>query len=495
MFKSITQNILSKSFCTIPKNENIFSYLNDRDLICNISNQELLKSDSKLDYLGKHPRVYIGFDPTANSLHLGNLIGILTALRFSAFGIDPVMVIGGATGQIGDPSGKSKERPMLDKDKLEENLEGIRKNLSSVFGSVRGFQDFRNFYLSRNKNEGRVHPAEAIIRNLQMPNNRHVHIKYFIVNNEEFYRDLSMIDFLRQVGVNLRMGPLLSRDTVKNRINSDDGLSLTEFMYQTFQGYDYLKLFEKYSVKIQIGGSDQWGNMLAGYELIKKIKNTEVINMTFPLMTTATGAKFGKSEGNALYINPDLTPINSIYQYFYNSSDTDLQKLFNAFTFIEKEEITDIMNSHIRNPEARIGQKKLSEKVVGLLYGEDEAEKCRRNTQLYYLSTAENLMDILNECQATEIGLDIFTNNTCLSKLVVENRFVNSKAEVRRLIKTGSVTVNNEKIDSDVILNKEMLYGGKYLLIKCGKKKSFVFKLKQEPLTEEYTSKQYAVPS
>jgi tyrosyl-tRNA synthetase len=494
MFRSITQRIISKSFCTIPKSENIFSYLNDRELINNISNQDLINPDTKLDYLGKHPRVYIGFDPTANSLHLGNLIGILTALRFSAFGIDPLMLIGGATGQIGDPSGKSKERPMLELEKIEENLEGIRKNLSSVFGSVRSFTDFRTFYLSRNKGEGRVHPAETIIRNMHLRNNKHVHIKYFIVNNEEFYRDLSMIDFLRSVGSNLRMGPLLSRDTVKNRINSEDGLSLTEFMYQTFQGYDYLKLFEKYNVRIQIGGSDQWGNMLAGYELIKKIKNTEVINMTFPLMTTATGAKFGKSEGNALYINPELTPINSIYQYFYNTADPDLKKLFNAFTFVEKEEILDIMSSHERNPEARIGQKKLSEKVVGLLFGEDEAEKCRRNTQLYYLSTAENLMDILNECQAIDISTELLDSNISLSKLVVDQKLVNSKAEVRRLIKSGSVTVNNEKIDTDVIINKEMLYGGKYLLIKCGKKKSFVFKLKQEPLAEEF-SKQFVFPS
>jgi len=313
-------------------------------------------------------------------------------------------------------------------------------------------------------------------------------LNYKIVDNNEFYQDLNIIDFLREVGTNLRMGPLLSRETVKNRLNTKDGLSLTEFMYQTFQGYDYLKLFEKYNVKLQIGGSDQWGNMLAGYELIKKVRNQDVVNMTFPLMTTANGQKFGKSEGNALFINQQLTPVNCIYQYFYNVRDSDLQKLFYAFTFNDRKEIDDIINTHNHKPELRLGQKLLSEKIVALLFSEDEAVKCKKNAEVHYknfssvdMSQAQggsdNVENLFKDCNMIELSEDCL-NKFSVSTLCVDQKIFNTKSQCRRLIQSGSVLINNSKISDDVTIDRSMLIGGKFLVLKTGKKNTHVFQIK-----------------
>jgi tyrosyl-tRNA synthetase len=535
------------------QNENVFSYLNERNLVANISNKELL-NDPELynNFMKNNPRMYIGFDPTAESLHLGNLIGIITAIRFGVYGIEPVLLIGGATGQIGDPSGKNKERPLLEKERIEKNIEGINENFANVFASMEKFADFKKFCDARgyspatNINHKTIHSSgsdddEKLIevklkkvnedfkkleRELQNPfdinynnliktfelanktkNNKSQILKselisnsfaYKLINNNEFYQDLNIIDFLREVGTNLRMGPLLSRETVKNRLNTKEGISLTEFMYQTFQGYDYMKLFEKYNVKLQIGGSDQWGNMLAGYELIKKVKNHEVVNMTFPLMTTANGQKFGKSEGNALFINPKLTPVNNIYQYFYNSPDADLQKLFYSFTFLEKDEIDDIINSHYKKPECREGQKLLAEKIIGLLFSEDEAVKCKKNAEIHYknfssvnLSLAEqcsteNLESFFKDCNVVELSEECL-NKFSVSTLCVEQKIFNTKSQCKRLIQSGSVLINNSKISDDVTINKSMLIGGKFLVLKTGKKHTHVFQVKSSQSNLEDT--------
>jgi tyrosyl-tRNA synthetase len=566
--------------------ENIFSYLSERNLVSNISHAELLNKDTKLlSFMKDNPKLYIGFDPTAESLHLGNLIGIITAIRFAAFGIQPVFLIGGATGQIGDPSGKNKERPLLGKDKVENNLNKIEDCLKNLLEDVKSFPDLQKFCKEKSKirqeNESLMlkdklknssssssssgsdedeksvefklkkisekslfnakQPIEAIsnltfnknssslINSLsqdsqQMKNNYDNLLKTFeyaqkekimqsnleenilknisqkehkfldradnlfdykIINNFDFYKDLNIIDFLREAGSNLRMGPLLSRETVKNRLNTKEGLSLTEFMYQTFQGYDFLKLYEKYNVKIQIGGSDQWGNMLAGYELVKKMKNVEVVNMTFPLMTTASGAKFGKSEGNALFINPNLTPINNIFQYFYNLSDNDLYKMFSAFTFIENSEINDIVNFHNKEPERRHGQKLLAEKITAMLFSQEEANKCIKNTEAHYFKNVslkdnsdEEIQNILKDCHVTELTEECF--NLSVSGLCVNMKIFPTKAQCKRLIQSGSLMINNNKISEDVTINKEMFLGGRYMVLKTGKKHTHIFQINCE---------------
>jgi tyrosyl-tRNA synthetase len=581
-------NIILSNFYNISKKkisnqkENIFSYLSERSLVSNISHPELLNKETNLiSFMENKPNLYIGFDPTAESLHLGNLIGIITAIRFAAFGIQPIFLIGGATGQIGDPSGKNKERPHLSKEKVDYNLNMIEDCLKNLLEDIKSFPDLQKFCKEKSKirresenlivknklqnlsssssssgsdDENSVefklkkisekslfnsNQSIEVIKNLtfnknssslinslsqdskQMKNNLDNLVKtldyaqkekimqsnlqdnifknnnqnekkflecseklfdYKIINNFDFYKDLNIIDFLREAGSNLRMGPLLSREVVKNRINTKEGLSLTEFMYQTFQGYDFLKLYEKYNVKIQIGGSDQWGNMLAGYELVKKMKNVEVVNMTFPLMTTASGAKFGKSEGNALFINPRLTPINNIFQYFYNLGDKDLNKMFNCFTFIENAEINDIVNFHNKEPERRHGQKLLAEKITAMLFSQEEANKCLKNSEAHYfknVSLKENsdqeIENILKDCHVTELPEDCL--NLSVSGLCVNFKIFPTKAHCKRLIQSGSLMINNNKISEDIVINKDMFLGGRYMILKTGKKNTHIFQI------------------
>jgi len=565
----------------IANNENnVFHHLHERNLIANISNKELI-TNPKLakEFLKSNPKMYIGFDPTAEALHLGNLVGIITALRFASFGINPVFLIGGATGQIGDPSGKNKERPLLDIEKVQNNLNFINTNIQKILQSICNFKDFNEFQRAKttgvsssDSSDGEILNLQKILRsrrnditpkskniddlyienapkkhneflnNLtgnsihnsekasnfdtlsanyveeqinQMKNiqkllseeenkslsqlssdnlknqkmnllNKKISVKCDIINNMEFYKDLNIIDFLRNVGTSLRMGPMLSRETIKNRIHSSDGMSLTEFMYQTFQGFDYLKLFELFNVRIQIGGSDQWGNMLAGYELIKKLKNIDVANMTFPLLTTANGQKFGKSEGNAFFLNEHMTPINNIYQYFFNIQDSDLEKLFYAFTFIEKNEIDDIMNFHNTQPENRTGQKILAEKIVSMLYSEDEALKCKKRCETHYIANkikAEkgsftNYDEAFKNMEVIELPLNFLDSKTKISQLCLDYKLLETKAACKRLLESGSLVINDNKIQKDIVLNQDMLLGGKYFVIKTGKKHTHVFAIK-----------------
>lgn len=556
---------------------NVFNHLHERNLIANISNKDLI-TNPKLakEFLKNNPKMYIGFDPTAEALHLGNLVGIITALRFACFGINPVFLIGGATGQIGDPSGKNKERPLLDTEKVQNNLNFINTNIQKILQSVCTYKDFTEFHKAKSteisssdSSDGEVLNVQKILRSkrngaipkgtniddilfedsrtktqnelllddfasklhvektshnfmenlsadlvneqisqmkdiqkilLEEENkrrdsltnskmnllNKKISIKCDIIDNMEFYKDLNIIDFLRSVGTSLRMGPMLSRESIKNRIHSADGMSLTEFMYQTFQGFDYLKLFELFNVRIQIGGSDQWGNMLAGYELIKKLKNIDVVNLTFPLLTTANGQKFGKSEGNAFFLNEHMTPINNIYQYFYNIQDADLEKLFYAFTFIEKAEIDDILSFHSSQPEGRTGQKILAEKIVSMLYSEDEALKCKKKCETHYLANKlktekdklDNIDELFKGMEVIELPPTFFDSKTKISQLCIDFKLLDTKAACKRLLESGSLVINDVKINKDVVLTKDLLLGGKYLVIKTGKKHTHVFSIK-----------------
>jgi len=564
----------------IASNENnVFKHLSERNLIANISNKDLIDNPKLAkEFLKSNPKMYIGFDPTAESLHLGNLVGIIIALRFASFGINPVFLIGGATGQIGDPSEKNKERPLLDTEKVQNNLNFMNKNIQKIMQSICTFKDFTEFFKSKSKgvsssdsSDGEVLNVQKIMRskrNQSFPKegniddilfeeaksktqnellldnftsklhaqrsllnlnekpsanlvkeqishrkdnqkfllqqeeiiskensfenskmnllDKKISIKCDIIDNMEFYKDLNIIDFLRSVGTSLRMGPMLSRETIKCRINSADGMSLTEFMYQTFQGFDYLKLFELFNVRIQIGGSDQWGNMLAGYELIKKTKNIDVLNVTFPLLTTANGQKFGKSEGNAFFLNEHMTPINNIYQYFYNIQDTDLEKLFYAFTFIEKAEIEDILSFHKIQPEGRTGQKILAEKIISMLYSEDEAVKCKKRCETHYLANklkAEteklvNIDELFKEMEVIELPHNFLDSKTKISQLCCDFKLLETKAACKRLLESGSLVINDNKVHKDVVLTKDLLLGGKYFVIKTGKKHTHVFSIK-----------------
>ena len=569
--QSLTPNNIQNTTTdeNLPIFNNIFTHLNEINLISNLSNRELLTNPNYAkEFLNHNPNMYIGFDPTAESLHLGNLVGIITALRFASFGITPIFLIGGATGQIGDPSGKNKERPLLEIEKVKQNLDHINLNIQNILRNISEFKDFKEFdentknsvYLDSSYNLDVIN-LETILKEKIVPNNifsnlnyenqknlslnkllknsssilnninhnkssvlnndfikfdlideqinlinllsldenekqikkmnllkSRKNIKYKIIDNMEFYKDLSIVEFLRNIGTSLRMGPMLSRECIKTRLNSSDGMSLTEFMYQSFQGYDFLKLFELHNVRIQIGGSDQWGNMLAGYELIKKTKNIDVINLTFPLLTTSNGQKFGKSEGNAFFLNESMTPINNIYQYFYNIADGDLEKLYNAFTFIQKKEIDDIINFHNSKPENRNGQKILAEKIITMLYSEEESIKCRKKSQTHYLAnkineenkTEINVDEMFKDMEIVELPDDFLENKIKISQFCLDFKLLDTKAACKRLVQSGSLIINNNKVDSDVVLCKEMLLGGKYFVVKTGKKHTHVFSVRDK---------------
>lgn len=559
---------------------NVFYHLHERNLICNITNKDLISNPKAAkEFLKLNPKLYIGFDPTAEALHLGNLVGIITALRFACYGVNPVFLLGGATGQIGDPSGKNKERPLLEVERVKSNLNYINTNIQKILKNICDYKDFNLFYNSKHSGvystdsseEGEIlnlqkilkqtksdtsglscdkgfnniddfialNPGKSSFNNSNTSNPsldsitsaaadylvqekiqemkelrniinakdelrsygsslnssvfkpnmpKKLKVKCDIIDNLEFYKDLNILDFLRSVGTSLRMGPMLSRESIKNRINSTDGMSLTEFMYQTFQGFDYLKLFELFNVRIQIGGSDQWGNMLAGLELIKKAKNVDVVNLTFPLLTTANGQKFGKSEGNAFYLNENLTPINNIYQYFYNIQDSDLEKLFYAFTFIEKGEIEDIINFHQSQPESRSGQKILAEKIVSMIYSEDEALKCKKKCQTHYMANklksekncVENIDALFKDMEIIKLPSNFIDSKIRVSQLCIDYRLLDTKAAYKRLLQAGAIVINDNKMNSDVVISQEMLLGNKYLVVKTGKKHTHVFAIESE---------------
>ncbi len=502
------------SFSSEYHHDNVIKHLKERGLINNISHPTLIESENIHSLLGKNVKMYIGFDPTAQSLHLGNLMGIMTALRFSSYGIDPVFLVGGATGLVGDPSGKKKERPLMSNETIQNNLEKIRENIDFIIENISTNPEFKKFINTRKdlikgsssdeetyekmllrhhaKEKEKLEQllqresfdANKILLNI-LPtedidsNTKNKLVNYQVVDNYDFYKDLSVIDYLRKVGINMRMGSLLAKENVKSRLNTSDGMSLTEFLYQTMQGYDFLKLYESYNVKIQIGGSDQWGNMMAGNELVKKVRNSDVLCMTFPLLTTSTGEKFGKSEGNALFINPKLTTPNKIYQYFYNVSDNDIEKLLNVFTFLDKDEINEIVDLHKKQAEKRVGQKILAEKLTGMLFNEEEVRKCKSNCQAFYNGLKGDDLSFLDTCEKIEVTNEMF-DKICISKICMENKIFKTKSEFKRLLESGAIQLNDKKIFDDVILKNEMFIGGKYFVLKSGKKNVHIFSLKQQ---------------
>jgi tyrosyl-tRNA synthetase len=502
------------SFSSEYHHDNVIKHLKERGLINNISHPTLIESENIHSLLGKNVKMYIGFDPTAQSLHLGNLMGIMTALRFGSYGIDPVFLVGGATGLVGDPSGKKKERPLMSNETIQNNLEKIKENIDYIVENISTNPEFKKFINIRKdlikgsssdeetyekmlfrhhakekeklerQMQRESYDANKILLNI-LPtedidsNTRNKLVNYQVVDNYDFYKDLSVIDYLRKVGINMRMGSLLAKENVKSRLNTSDGMSLTEFLYQTMQGYDFLKLYESYNVKIQIGGSDQWGNMMAGNELVKKVRNSDVLCMTFPLLTTSTGEKFGKSEGNALFINPKLTTPNKIYQYFYNVSDNDIEKLLNVFTFLEKDEINEIVDQHKKQAEKRVGQKILAEKLTGMLFSEDEVKKCKSNCQAFYNGLKGDDLSFLDTCEKIEVTNEMF-DKMCISKICMENKIFKTKSEFKRLLESGAIQLNDKKIFDDVLLKNDMFIGGKYFVLKSGKKNVHIFSLKQQ---------------
>ena len=394
---------------------------------------------------------YNGFDPTAKSLHIGNLIPILGLKRLQNFGHTPIIIIGGGTGMIGDPSGRSDERNLLSKEKLQENLLGIKKQLEL-------FLDFEN----------KKNPAQ-------------------IINNSEWLSKINLIEFLRETGKFFNINTMLNKDSVQNRISREDGISFTEFSYQLLQAYDFWYLFENYNCNFQMGGSDQWGNILSGIELIRKKNPSQkhkAHGITYPLLTTSNGEKFGKSIEGAVTIDSNETIPYKLYQYFFNTSDKDVLNYIKIFTNISPSEFIELEIEASKNASARNAQKYLAEEITKLIHGEKGLEDARRQTKGLNFGEWEILIDsdyddLYRDSDTTaNINKNLLQKGIDINKLTVDYYICKSIGESKRLIQQGGISINGIKInDEDKIVTTNDLKAGKVIIVSKGKKNHKIIKV------------------
>ncbi len=391
---------------------------------------------------------YIGFDPTADSLHIGHMVQIMLLLHFQRAGHIPIALIGGATGMIGDPSGKSEERVLLDEDTLRHNQECIKKQLAK-------FLDFQS-----------DSPNRAII-----------------VNNYDWMKNYSFLDFIRDIGKHITVNYMMAKDSVKKRLGPDskEGMSFTEFSYQLVQGTDYLHLYRNYNCKLQMGGSDQWGNILTGIELIRRKMGGEAFALTCPLITKADGTKFGKTESGNVWLDPEKTSPYQFYQFWLNVSDKDAEKYIKIYTTLGKETIENLISTHYQKPEARILQKRLAEEVTVMVHSREEYNSAVEASKILFgQGTTESLrkmnektfLSVFEGVPVFNVSKDLFSDGVAIYDLcTVHCRIFSSKSEMRRLIQSGGISINKEKVeDGEKIINSDFLLNGKYLLVQKGKK-------------------------
>lgn len=389
---------------------------------------------------------YIGFDPTADSLHVGHLVQIMTLVHFQRAGHKPFALVGGATGMVGDPSGKSKERNLLD-------AETLNHNVACVKGQLEKFLDFSS---AENSAE--------------------------MVNNYDWFKDMSFLDFIRDVGKHISVNYMLSKDSVKSRLET--GMSFTEFSYQLVQGYDYYHLNKFKNCIVQLGGSDQWGNIVTGTELIRRKSGNEAYAVTTPLIKKADGTKFGKTEGGSVWLDPEKTSPYAFYQFWLNSSDEDSANYIRIFTLKSKEEIATIESEHNEMPHLRILQKAIAEDITKRVHGEKAlVVALAASAILFGKSTAEDLkalsekdfFTIFEGVQQEHISSAIFGDGiSIVEALSAKTGFLASNGEARRELKANAISVNKEKIGEDFIIQKEHLINGKYVLLGKGKKHNYI---------------------
>ncbi|MHC1703327.1 MAG: tyrosine--tRNA ligase [Tenuifilaceae bacterium] len=391
---------------------------------------------------------YVGIDPTADSLHIGHLVSVMMLKHLQACGHRPVVLVGGATGMIGDPSGKSQERNLLDEATLRHNQESLKKQLSN-------FLDFDS----------------------NIPN------KAIMVNNYDWMKDYSFLNFIRDIGKHITVNYMMSKDSVRKRLGdeSKSGMSFTEFTYQLVQGYDFLFLYQNHSCKLQMGGSDQWGNITTGTELIRRKTGGEAFALTCPLITKADGGKFGKTEQGNVWLDSRYTSPYQFYQFWLNVSDDDAVKYIKIFTMLTKQEVDTLILEHTQAPHLRILQKKLAELVTimvhseadylmaveasGILFGNATADTLRKLDEETFLAVFEGVSTF-------DVSKELIDKGLPFSTIAVESAAVfASKGELRRLIQGGGISINKEKvIDPEMLIQSNLLINGKYILVQKGKK-------------------------
>jgi len=407
------------------------------------------------DYLNTHKtKGYIGFDPTADSLHIGSLVPILVLKHFQNAGHTPIALVGGATGMIGDPSGKSAERNLLDEEALAKNVAGVKSQLAR-------FLDF----------------------DTQVDN------AAILVNNYDWMKEISLIEFVRDIGKHLTVNYMMAKDSVKKRLSAEakEGMSFTEFTYQLFQGYDFLHLYQNYDCKIQMGGSDQWGNITTGTELIRRKVQGKAYALTVPLITKADGTKFGKTEGGNIWLDAEKTSPYKFYQYWLNTSDEDAEKYIKIFTFLDKETVEKLIEEHKEAPHLRILQKKIGEEVTVMTHGQAAYDNALKASQILFgRSTSDDLksldeqtfLDVFDGVPLAEITRsDIENGIDIIDAFNEKSGFLKSNGEVRRALKENSISVNKSKVSEGYQVVTDDLIADKYVLLQRGKKKYFLLKV------------------
>lgn len=392
---------------------------------------------------------YIGFDPTADSLHIGSLVPILLLVHFQKAGHKPIALVGGATGMVGDPSGKSEERNLLSEEALQKNVAGVKAQLEK-------FLDF----------------------NPTLPNAAEM------ANNYDWFKTISFIDFLRDAGKHITVNYMMAKDSVKKRIEGETGISYTEFAYQLMQGYDFYWLYNHKNCKLQMGGSDQWGNMTTGTELIRRKCGGEAFVFTNPLITKADGGKFGKTESGNVWLDANRTTPYQFYQFWLNASDADAEKWIKIFTFLSKDAIEMLIHEHKMDPSARVLQKTLAQEITCFVHGKGEFEKAVETTQKLFanqnapaeslsIEDLEGMEGVVKSDYSKEkisAGIDVVT-------FLAETEILSSKGEARKLVQAGGISINRKKVNAvDFKIESSLLLHDTYILVQKGKKNYYLVK-------------------
>lgn len=407
------------------------------------------------NYLKEHITTgYIGFDPTADSLHIGSLVQIVVLMHFQRSGHKPIALVGGATGMVGDPSGKSQERNLLDEATLNKNVAGVKAQLAR-------FLDF----------------------NAQQPN------AAVLVNNYDWMKSFTLIDFVRDIGKHITVNYMMAKDSVKKRLGDDakEGMSFTEFTYQLFQGYDFLYLYEHHQCVLQMGGSDQWGNITTGTELVRRKAQGKAFALTVPLITKADGSKFGKTEGGNVWLDAERTSPYKFYQYWLNTSDEDAEKYIKIFTFLDQPTVEQIIEEHREAAHLRILQRRIGEEVTTLVHGKEAWEKAVKASEILFgKSTAADLisldeqtfLDVFEGVPQAEISVsDLETGLDIVMAFNEKSGFLKSNGEVRRALSENSISVNKNKVNEGFMITLNHLIAEQYVLLQRGKKQYFILKV------------------
>jgi tyrosyl-tRNA synthetase len=391
---------------------------------------------------------YIGFDPTASSLHVGSLLPIMVLARLQRFGHTPIAIVGGGTGLIGDPSGKIQERTLLSREEVAHNVEGMRRQL----------ERFLDFNVGGNRAQ--------------------------IVNNAEWLDQLSLMEFLRDIGKHFTVNYMLAKESVKRRLGSDDGISFTEFSYLMLQAYDFLTLYDRYMCRLQLGGSDQWGNIVAGCDLIRKLRGAQAFGLVLPLVTTASGTKFGKTEAGTIWLDPERTSPYQFYQFWLNVDDRDAMTYLRYFTFVCRDEITELEAATARAPDKRHAQRRLAREVTTLVHGAESVQAAERGAAVLFDPNVTRLpvasiLAVAADVPSPELFEEQFRGEgLALVDVLSSTGVTSSKSEATRLIRGGGIYVNNERVRDDrVRLTLDDAIDGQLFLVRKGQKQNFLIRL------------------